>query len=91
MAEKMMVIKVPQQWFAGLESTRGTLIEEIIQLGVQQLKFRRALEHYRSGAGSLGYVAEYMELSKRELICEARARGIIPLFDEQMVMEELGQ
>lgn len=90
MAEKTITFTVPQQWFTGLESTQGTLIEEIIQLGLQQLKFRRALDLYRSGAGSLGYVAEQLGLPKRELICEARARGLVPLFDEPMVAEELG-
>jgi len=90
MTEKTITFTVPQQWFTGLEPTQGTLIEDIIRLGLQQLKFRRALDLYRSGAGSLGYVAEQMGLSKRDLICEARARGLVPLFDEQMVAEELG-
>jgi predicted HTH domain antitoxin len=90
MVEEMITVKIPQQWFIGLESEQEIMIEEIIQLGIQQLKIRRALELYRSGAGSLGYVAEKMGLSKRELICEARARGITPRFDEPMINEELG-
>jgi len=90
MTEKTITFTVPQQWFTGLETTQETLIEEIVRLGLQQLQFRRALDLYRSGAGSLGYVAEQMGLSKRDLICEARARGLVPLFDEQMVAEEMG-
>ena len=65
-------------------------MQEIIQLGIYQFKVRRALELYRAGVGSLGYVAEKMGLSKRDLIREARARGIAPPFDEQTVREELG-
>jgi hypothetical protein len=45
---------------------------------------------YRAGVGSLGYVAERTGLSKRDLIREARVRGIEPSFDEQTVREELG-
>jgi len=45
---------------------------------------------YQAGAGSLGYVAEKAGLSKRDLIREARARGVEPPFDEQTVREELG-
>lgn len=73
MAEETITINIPQQWLGGMQLPQGTLIEEIIRLGVQQLKVRRALDLYRSGAGSLGYVAEQMGLSKRDLICEARA------------------
>ena len=88
MAEEAITIKIPQQWLAGIQSPTS-LLEEIVRLGVQQLKLRRALDLYRSGAGSLGYVAEQTGLSKRDLICEARARGIVPLTDEQMIAEEL--
>jgi predicted HTH domain antitoxin len=66
------------------------VVQEIIQLGTYQLKVRRALELYRAGAGSLGCVAEQAGLSKRDLIREARARGIEPFFDEETVREELG-
>ena len=65
-------------------------MQEIIQLGTHQLRVRRALEMYQTGIGSLGYVAEKTGLSKRDLIREARARGIEPPFDEQAVHEELG-
>ena len=67
------------------------MVQEIIQLGTYQLKVRRALEMYQAGAGTLGYVAEQAGLSKRDLIREARARGIEPPFNEQTVHEELGQ
>jgi len=91
MVEDAITVKIPPQWLVGLQAPNRTLIEEALQLGIQQLKFRRALELYRSGVGSLGYVAEQIGISKRELICEARARGIVPLFDEQTVAEELGR
>jgi len=67
------------------------VVQEIIQLGMYQLKVRRALEMYQAGMGSLGYAAERVGLSKRELVREARTRGILPPFDEEMVLEELGE
>ncbi len=62
------------------------MVQEIIQLGIYQFKVRQALEMYQAGAGSLGYVAEKVGLFKRDLIREARARGIEPPFDEQTVL-----
>lgn len=68
----------------------NAVMQEIIQLGIHQFKVRRALEMYQAGIGSLGYVAEKVGLSKRELIHEARSRGMEPSFDEESVREELG-
>ena len=88
--EKVISVDIPEQWLKGLDWDQETLVHEIIQLGTYQLKIRRALEMYQAGVGSLGYVAEQTGLSKRDLIREARSRGIEPPFDEQAVREELG-
>ena len=82
--EKVVTIEVPEQWVEGLELDQEAVIQEIIQLGTYQLRVRRALDMYRAGAGSLGYVAERAGLSKRDLIREARVRGIEPSFDEEV-------
>ena len=88
--EKVITLEVPEQWIEGLDLSQTTVMQEIVQLGVYQFKVRRALDMYQAGAGSLGYVAEKAGLSRRDLICEARARGIEPPFDEDTVREELG-
>jgi predicted HTH domain antitoxin len=88
--EKVISVEIPEQWLQGLDWDQRTVVQEIIQLGTHQLKIRRALELYQAGVGSLGYVAERVGLSKRDLIREARSRGIEPSFDEQTVREELG-
>jgi hypothetical protein len=85
-----ITLEIPQQWVQGLDWAQAAVIEEIIQLGAYQFKLRRALEMYRAGAGSLGYVSAKTGLPKRDLIREARLRGIEPSFDEQTVREELG-
>jgi len=87
--ERVVTVEIPEQWLQDLNWDQSTVVQEIIRLGVRQFKIRRALEMYRAGTGSLGYLAEKAGLSKRDLICEARARGIEPLFDEQTVCEEL--
>ena len=88
---KVVRVEVPEEWLQDLEGDRSTMMHEILWLGIYQLKVRRALEMYQAGAGSLGYVAEKTGLSKRDLVREARARGIEPTFDEQTVRKELGQ
>ena len=87
---KVVTVEIPEQWLQGLDWDQTTMIQEIIQLGLYQFKVRQALDMYQAGAGSLGYVAEKAGLSKRDLIREARVRGIEPAFDEQTVREELG-
>ena len=88
--EKVITLEVPEQWIEGLDVSQTTVMQEIVQLGIYQFKVRRALDMYQAGVGSLGYVAEKVGLSKRDLIREARVRGIEPPFDEQTVREELG-
>jgi predicted HTH domain antitoxin len=88
--EKLVTLEIPEQWFQGVDLDQTAVMQEIVQLGIYQFKIRRALNMYQAGAGSLGYVAEKAGISKRDLIREARARGIVPSFDEQTVREELG-
>ncbi len=88
--EKVIKVEIPEQWLQGLEWGQAAVVQEIIQLGIYHFKVRRALEMYQAGAGSLGYVAQEVGLTKGDLIREARTRGIEPPFDEQTVQEELG-
>jgi predicted HTH domain antitoxin len=88
--ERTVTLEIPEQWLRDLDLDQATVIREIVQLGIYQFKVRRALDMYQAGVGSLGYVAEKAGLPKRDLIREARARGIEPPFDEQTVREELG-
>lgn len=88
--DKMITIEIPEQWLEGLEWEQSVILKEIIQLGIYQFKVKRALEMYQLQVGSLGYLAERMGLSKRDLIREARMRGIEPIFDDQSLPEETG-
>jgi len=86
--EQTVVMQIPRQWLEGIPEEQTTL-QQIFRLGLYQYKVERALALYRDGVGSLGYIAEQLGLSKRDLIREARMRGIEPDFSEETVQEEL--
>ncbi len=86
--EETITVQVPREWLRGIAEEEFAL-QEIVRLGLHQYKVERALVLYRGGVGSLGYIAEQLGLSKRDLIREARARGIEPGFSEQTAHEEL--
>ncbi len=86
--EKTIAMEIPRHWLEGVPEEPVTL-QQIFRLGLYQYKVERALALYRDGVGSLGYIAEQLGLSKRDLIREARIRGIEPDFSEETVQEEL--
>ena len=86
--EQVVAMQIPRHWLEGVPDEQATL-QQIFRLGLHQYKVERALALYRDGVGSLGYIAEQPGLSKRDLIREARMRGIEPDFSEETVREEL--
>lgn len=86
--EQTVAMQIPRHWLEGVPEEQATL-QQIFRLGLYQYKVERALALYRDGVGSLGYIAEQLGLSKRDLIREARMRGIEPDFSEDTVQEEL--
>lgn len=83
-------IHVPREWLHDVPEDDLTL-QEIFRLGLRQYKIERALELYRQDVGSIGYIAERVGISKRDLIREARRRGIEPAFSEETVREEIAK
>ena len=86
--QETITMQIPRRWLEGIPEEPMTL-QQIFRLGLYQYKVERALALYRDGAGSLGYIAEQVGLSKRDLIREARARGIEPDFSEETLREDL--
>ncbi|MBU0512319.1 MAG: UPF0175 family protein [Chloroflexi bacterium] len=82
-------LDVPKAWAQDLND-RATLLE-ILSLGLETYRLQRALILYQQGAGSLGYVADLVGISKRVLLEEARQRGALPHFDEHYVEQDLNQ
>lgn len=86
--EEEVAVRIPRWWLRDLPEEEVTL-QHIFKLGLERYKVERALALYRDGVGSIGYIAEQLGISKRQLIREARQRGIEPEFSEETVREEL--
>jgi hypothetical protein len=88
--EQDLTVKIPRTWIKGLPDEELTL-KQIVRLGIYHYKLERAIQFYRGGVGSLGYVAEQLGLDKQDLIREARRHNIVPEFSDQTIQEELSE
>jgi predicted HTH domain antitoxin len=64
-------------------------LQELLLLGLSQLRTQEALTLYTRGIVSFARAAEIAGLTRSEMIRQARALGIRPRWSEQMVDEEL--
>lgn len=88
MAEMIaMQMQVPREWVPDLQDQAAFL--EILGLGLEEYRMQRALTLYQQGVGSLGYVADLVGISKRELMEHARRRGVLPRYDERFAEQDL--
>ena len=85
---QLVTIQVPQDWIAGVPEEDLTL-KEIFRMGIHEYKVKRAIQLYKEGIGSLGYIAEKMGVLKQDLIHALRLRNIEPEFSEETLIEEL--
>jgi hypothetical protein len=85
----MIDVQVPRAWLAGVSDEPLTL-QRIFRVGLFHYKVERALTLYKEGVGSLGYIAEQLDIPKRELLEEARRQGIEPEWSDDLLTEELG-
>lgn len=63
--------------------------QEVILLGLQQMRVKRALERYRRGECTLAYAAQEAGITLREMIPLAYARGLRPHIDPDLLEGEL--
>jgi len=63
--------------------------QEVILLGLRQLRVKRALERYRRGECTLAYAAQEAGISLREMIPLAYAYGLKPHVDSDLLEGEL--
>jgi len=85
-----ITVEVSEEFLQAIPLHDQAMVHQIFELGLTQLKIEMALRRYREGSISLGYAARLAGIPKREMILQARARGIMPQFSEQTVQEELG-
>ncbi len=80
-------LTVPVEWAEHLRDPSTAL--EILSLGLEEYRIRRALHLYTEGVGSIGYVAELVGLPVRVLLEEARRRGVSPHTDPEFLTKDL--
>ena len=85
-----ITVEVSEDFLKEIPLHTQAMVHQIFELGLTQLKIDMALRRYREGGISLGYAARLAGIPKREMILQARARGMRPRFSEQTVREELG-
>jgi predicted HTH domain antitoxin len=85
---KQVVLELSDDLARQVGSYQGRL-QELVLLGLSQLKAQEALTLYTRGIVSFARAAEIAGLSRPEMIRQARALGIRPRWSEQMVEEEL--
>jgi predicted HTH domain antitoxin len=85
---QQVMIELPEDLAREVGSYQGRL-QELVLLGLSQLKTQEALMLYTRGIVSFPRAAEIAGLSGLEMIRLARAFGIRPRWSEQMVDEEL--
>ncbi len=84
---QLITIQVPQDWIKGIPEEELTL-KEIFYMGIHEYKIKRAIQLYLEGMGSVGYIAEKMDLLKQDLIQELCLRNIDPEFSQTTLDEE---
>ena len=85
-----ITVEVSEDLLKEISLNDQAMVRQIFELGLTQLKIDMALHRYREGGISLGYAARLAGIPKREMILQARARGVMPQVSEQTVREELG-
>ena len=80
-------LTVPSDWAKQLRDPLTAL--EILALGLEEYRIRRALHLYAEGMGSLAYVAEVVGIPLRVLLEEARRRDVLPHADEEFLAQDL--
>jgi predicted HTH domain antitoxin len=82
-------MQIPKEWIRGLEDQ--TTFLEVLSLGIEEYRIRRAMSLYQRGVGSLGYVADVVGISERVLLKESRQRGMLPHYDDRFIEQDLNQ
>jgi predicted HTH domain antitoxin len=85
--EESFTLHVPYDWIEDIPAEEITL-KQVFRMGIFEYKIKRAIQLYKEGIGSLGFIAEKLGIPKRDLIREFRQRRIQPEFSESTVYEE---
>jgi predicted HTH domain antitoxin len=85
---KRMTIEIPDDLADKIRPYEKNL-QELIVIGLTQLRIQEALALFKRGNISLWKAARLADIPLREMIMHASAQGLKPQIDEQMKEEEL--
>lgn len=90
MADTALTLHLSSELAQELDSANETLVLELLERGLREVKIDRALDLYLRGGLSLGAAAVRAGVSRSELARQAYARGLEPPFSPDTLAEELG-
>jgi len=95
---KVTTVRLPEETIEDLEDLtdklqreKSDIMREALNIGIDEMKLRLALELYRKGSISFGRMAELTGLGYRELSLELRRRNIVFRYGEERLSEEVEQ
>lgn len=98
MTFKVTTIRLPKDMKDALEDLadklnreRSDVVREALQIGIEEMKLRLALELYSRGRISFGRTAELTGLGYRELSLELKRRNLPLRYGEERFNEEVEQ
>ena len=83
-----VVVEISDEFVEQFDPYRDRL-DELLILGLRQVKIHESLLFYSRGLVSFARAAELAGLPQTEMVQQARAFGVKPRWSEQMVQEEL--
>ncbi|MSS70220.1 MAG: hypothetical protein EXS64_01895 [Candidatus Latescibacteria bacterium] len=83
-----VTIQIPDELSKELEPYRDQL-DEVLRIGLRELKMAQALGVYKKGGISLWKAARLAGVSRREMAQYAAAQGLQPPHDEEMIKEDV--
>ena len=84
-----ITIEVSDEILKAIPAINEDAIPGLIELGAKQMRIEQALAIFKEGKISIWRAARIAGLPLREMIAHASARGFKPLFDDDMIAEEL--
>jgi hypothetical protein len=90
MSTQPLTLTIPDELARELDSVGETLLIDLLERGLRELKIERALDRYSRGGTSFGAAACQAGVSESELARRAYARGMEPPSGSETLAEELG-
>ncbi|MGD2248477.1 MAG: UPF0175 family protein [Candidatus Methanofastidiosia archaeon] len=85
----MIKLEIPEDILKNFDIKDTTQLEQIIKMGIKQMRIEKALQSYEKGKISLAKAAELADIQLSEMMMQASARGLNPLYDKKMIEEEM--